>query len=88
MMRANGRTGWYLRVLRTGRVPVAGPVTIVERHPAGVTVRLAHEAASPEGPPEDVRLAVLMLEPLAEEWKQMVAERLEHLIRGSRRGRP
>lgn len=76
LMRANGRTGWYLRVLRAGQVPVAGPITVVERHPVGVTVRLAHEAASPKGPPEDVRLAVLSLDPLADEWKDMVAERL------------
>ncbi|HEX8769776.1 MAG TPA: MOSC domain-containing protein, partial [Acidimicrobiales bacterium] len=76
LMRANGRTGWYLRVLRAGEVPVAGPITVVERHPVGVTVRLAHEAASPQGPPDDVRRAVLALEPLADEWKDMVAERL------------
>jgi MOSC domain-containing protein YiiM len=76
LMRANGRTGWYLRVLRPGRVPVAGPITVVERHPAGATVRLAHEAASPKGPPQDVRLAVLALEPLATEWQEMIADRL------------
>jgi MOSC domain-containing protein YiiM len=78
LMRANGRTGWYLRVLRAGRVPVAGPITVVERHPVGVTVRLAHEAASPGGPPDDVRMAVLSVEALADEWKDMVAERLVH----------
>lgn len=76
LMRANGRTGWYLRVLRPGRVPVAGPITVIERHPVGATVRLAHEAASPKGPPDEVRAAVLMVEPLADEWKEMVAERL------------
>ncbi|MDQ6928520.1 MAG: MOSC domain-containing protein [Actinomycetota bacterium] len=76
LMRANGRTGWYLRVLRTGRVPVAGPIIVVERQPVGCTVRLAHEAASPKGPPDEVRRAVLALDPLADEWKEMIAERL------------
>lgn len=78
LMRANGRTGWYLRVLRTGRVPVAGPITVVARHPVGCAVRLAHEAASPTGPPDEVRRAVLALEPLADEWKGMIADRLAH----------
>src|SRR5919199_1237681 len=31
-MDANGRTGWYFRVLRPGRVPVAGPLRVTERH--------------------------------------------------------
>jgi MOSC domain-containing protein YiiM len=75
LMRANGRTGWYLRVLETGMVPTAGPIE-VERHPLGATVRLAHECASPGDTPDEVRAALLELEPLALEWKQMVAERL------------
>jgi len=37
LLRTSGRTGWYLRVLQLGRVPVAGPVT-VEPHPVGATV--------------------------------------------------
>jgi MOSC domain-containing protein YiiM len=69
-MRANGRTGWYLRVIEPGRVPVAGPIRVAERHPAGATVLLAHEAASPRsGVPTDVVEALLDVEPLALEWK-------------------
>ena len=30
-MTVNGRSGWYLRVLQPGIVPIAGPITIVER---------------------------------------------------------
>lgn len=30
-MEANGRSGWYLRVLQPGQVPVAGPITVVSR---------------------------------------------------------
>jgi MOSC domain-containing protein YiiM len=39
-----GRTGWYLRVLEPGEAPVAGPLILIERHPAGLTVREANHA--------------------------------------------
>jgi len=75
-MHANGRTGWYLRVLEPGRVPVAGPVR-VQRHPALASVRLAHDAASPNGGvPDDVIAALLALPALADEWKMALAQRL------------
>jgi MOSC domain-containing protein YiiM len=41
-MVANGRTGWYLRVLRPAKVPVAGPIQVIGRATDGVTVREAH----------------------------------------------
>lgn len=37
-MEANGRSGWYLRVLRPGTVPVAGPITVVEQALAAPTI--------------------------------------------------
>ena len=40
----SGRTGWYLRVLEPGEAPVAGPIELVERHPAGLTVWEANHA--------------------------------------------
>ena len=39
-----GRTGWYLRVLRPGVVPVAGPIRVVARPPDGITVFAANRA--------------------------------------------
>ncbi len=76
-LRASGRTGWYLRVLQPGRVPVAGPVIVAERHPALASVRLAHEAMSPTGGvPDEVVEALLALDPLADEWKAGLVERL------------
>jgi MOSC domain-containing protein YiiM len=30
-MEANGRSGWYLRVLQPGLVPLAGPITVVSQ---------------------------------------------------------
>lgn len=44
VVRAEGLVGWYLRVLVEGEVPVRGPIEVVERHPAGVTVGMAHRA--------------------------------------------
>ena len=76
-MLANGRTGWYLRVLQPGWVPVGGPITVAERHPALVSVRLAHEARSPRaGLPDEVVAAIMELPPLAEEWRLHLAGRL------------
>jgi MOSC domain-containing protein YiiM len=75
--RQSGRTGWYLRVLRPGRVPVAGPITVLERHPAEASVRLLHDARSPRGGvPVEVVAALALLEPLATEWKADLAELL------------
>jgi MOSC domain-containing protein YiiM len=69
----SGRTGWYLRVLEPGTVPVAGPIVVVERHPAGVTVLDAHRATLP-GASRTERARVAAVEPLAESWRQWVEE--------------
>ena len=66
--RASGRTGWYLRVLEPGRVPVAGPIVVAERHAAGVTVLDVHDARLHGTSPEQLDL-LLDLEPLSDEWK-------------------
>jgi MOSC domain-containing protein YiiM len=42
-MQANGRSGWYLRVLQPGVVPVRGPIEVIERH-TDLTVRTAFDA--------------------------------------------
>ena len=71
-----GRTGWYLRVLQPGRVPVAGPLRVVARHPAGVTVLQAHRAIFDDdaGPAE--MAAVAAVDALAEAWREWVGDRL------------
>ncbi len=38
----NGRTGWYLRVLRPGVAPVVGPLLLVARYPGSPSVLEAH----------------------------------------------
>jgi MOSC domain-containing protein YiiM len=75
-MLETGRTGWYLRVVRPGHVPVAGPIRIVERHPAGVSVLDAHRAAVPGGAGADELRRLLDLDPLAAGWRRAVARRL------------
>ncbi len=42
----NGRTGWYLRVLRPGVAPVAGPIDVVARLSEAPTVLEAHRGWS------------------------------------------
>jgi MOSC domain-containing protein YiiM len=46
----NGRTGWYFRVLTPGTAPTSGPIEFESRHPAGVTVTMAHTARLPGAP--------------------------------------
>ena len=75
LLRQSGRTGWYLRVLQPGRVPVAGPVA-VEPHPVGATVWAVHEAARAGGAPVEVISAMLGIDALALEWKLALAARL------------
>lgn len=77
-MRATGRSGWYLRVLRPGTVPVppaAGDVQLeVEADPAGVTVLDVTEAARSGDPSAVAR--VLAVTALAAEWRIALGDRL------------
>jgi MOSC domain-containing protein YiiM len=75
-MRANGRTGWYFRVLEPGRVPVRGPLRVAQRHPAGVSVLRAHLATLPDGMPDEERRAILRDTPLAAAWQRPIRARL------------
>ena len=75
LLKNAGRTGWYLRVLQEGAVPVAGPLAVVERHPAGATVLAAHEAARPGGVSPEAIEEVLAVEALADEWREMLTRR-------------
>jgi len=76
-MRTNGRTGWYLRVLEPGEVPVAGPIEVIVEDPAGVTVEDAHLAMSDRHllAPELVR-TVAEHRALAAAWRLPLLERL------------
>ncbi|HET6286278.1 MAG TPA: MOSC domain-containing protein [Amycolatopsis sp.] len=41
----SGRSGWYLRVLRTGEVPTAGRMTLEERDPVNPTIAEVYVAS-------------------------------------------
>lgn len=72
---ASGRTGWYLRVLRPGPVPTAGPITVVERHPLGATVGAVFAALHHDDVPDEVLEALLLVTPLAEAARRSLARR-------------
>jgi MOSC domain-containing protein YiiM len=70
----SGRSGWYLRVLETGCAEVAGPIIVLERDSARISVRDAALAAShPTEPERQIEIAAHPA--LAERW----ADRLRHL---------
>jgi MOSC domain-containing protein YiiM len=74
-MLETGRTGWYLRVLRPGEAPVAGPLTVVERGSDAVTVLNAARAMLPASPPELID-RVIGAPALAARWRATLLERL------------
>jgi MOSC domain-containing protein YiiM len=70
LVNESGRTGWLLRVLRPGRVPVRGPIEVAERHPARVSVLDVHRAwRRKDG---DELRELLHLDPLGSDLKQMI----------------
>jgi MOSC domain-containing protein YiiM len=77
-MRRTGRTGWYLRVLRPGEVPVAGPITVVEQDTAAVTVHDAHLAMADAGLDDRERAVAVASHPaLADQWRTPLSDRLQ-----------
>ena len=71
-----GRTGWYFRVLRPGRVPVAGPIAVLERDSAGVSVLAVHQARILGGGTPEQWRAMAELPALAAGWREHLAARL------------
>ncbi len=84
-MLRSGRCGWYLRVLRPGRVPTAGPMTLIARDPAAPTVAELHAAAHarplPDQDPAYRRLVerAIARPELAASWRAMLEHRLARL---------
>jgi MOSC domain-containing protein YiiM len=75
---AHGRTGWYFRVLRPGEVPVTGPIEVVARDPAAVTILDAHRALVGE-PARDRIERVLAVDALAASWRGALEETRDRL---------
>ena len=78
LMRSTGRTGWYLRVLEPGVVDVAGPITVVERHAAALSVRVANDAMLDRALVDrsTVEALAALDGVLADEWRLPLIERL------------
>ena len=77
LMKATGRTGWYLRVIEPGEVVVGSSIEVVERDPAGVSVADAHMAMSDRHlERRDLIQTLARHERLAAEWRDPLRERL------------
>jgi MOSC domain-containing protein YiiM len=79
-LRATGRTGWYLRVLEPGEVPVAGPIRLAAQDQAGISVLDAHLAMLDRRLASDRVRAVSDHPALADQWRAPLVRRLQHRI--------
>ena len=64
-----------MRVLEPGTVPVAGPIRVVARDPAGVTVLDAHRALTAETDRDSLKV-IAGVPALAAAWREPLHERL------------
>ena len=81
-LRANGRTGWYHRVLEPGEVVVGEDLELVSRDAAGLTVADAHAAMNDRHLEHRSLVEALADHPaLAAEWQDPLRERLRK-VRG------
>jgi MOSC domain-containing protein YiiM len=76
--RSSGRTGWYLRVLEPGEVPVAGPIELSWQDPVGISVLDAHLAMLDRRNQPDLVHAVAEHPALADQWRAPLSRRYEH----------
>jgi MOSC domain-containing protein YiiM len=76
-MRANGRTGWYLRVIEPGEVTVGSAIEVIASDPARLSIDDAHRAMSDRHLSErDLIERLAQHESLASEWRTPLKERL------------
>lgn len=71
-----GFTGFYLRVLKEGRIQAGDYFSLVESHPAGVTVDEVNQLRYHDKDNKKLLEKVLRLEPLAEGLKETLKKRL------------
>ncbi len=79
MVIANGRTGWYLRVLEEGTVAPGMPLTLLDRPEGAWSVARANHIL--HHCKTDAQLTRLLAEvsPLSQSWKDTLLERLARL---------
>lgn len=76
LIRANGWTGWYCRVVEEGQGGAGAPLEEVYRHPAAISVAEAYRIKlNKEGPADEVR-RLLGVEALCPEWRRGLEARL------------
>lgn len=73
---AKGRSGWYLRVLQIGRVPVAGPIQVVQRDAARISVLQVDQARLLGKGTREQWQAMIDLPALTRSWREEIAARL------------
>jgi MOSC domain-containing protein YiiM len=73
----SGRTGWYSRVLQPGLAPVAGPLRLVQRDPAAVSVARVHRALFAKHPDRAELDALANLDALAGSLRGSLREQRE-----------
>ena len=73
----SARSGWYLRVLQPGSASSTDPITVTERVPDSVSVHTASRAILAGQATVAELESLIALAPLAERWKQGLAERLK-----------
>lgn len=72
----SGRCGWYMRVLRTGLVPTAGPLLVERRDSDGLTVARAQRLARSSGGTRAELEAAAAHPALASGWRRSLQRRL------------
>lgn len=75
-MMQNGRTAWYLRLLRPGVVPTAGPLRLVSRHAAAVSVLRVHRLLLPAPSDRSELEAIAAVDELAASWRDGLRQAL------------
>ena len=79
MVIANGRTGWYLRVLKPGTIEPGLPVALLRRpYPNWPVARCNHILHHQRDDAEQTAALAALL-PLANAWKDELNERLERM---------
>ncbi len=72
----SGRTGWYLRVLRPGQAPVAGPIRVIARDPSATSVLRVHRTVLPGRQDRAELERIARLDALASSWRDWLRDRL------------
>ncbi|CAM5796719.1 MULTISPECIES: MOSC domain-containing protein [Brevibacillus] len=71
-----GYTGFYFRVLQEGNVSPASEITLIERHPAGITVAEANHIMHRDKNNREAAERILAVAELSENWRKTFQKRL------------